>query len=413
MKDILLFRNWFRLALINFLLAASIGAILRFAFVQEIPGLQFRPFLYGHSHVAMLGWVYLGLFTILLTQLPIQVDKGFIGLFWATQFSVFGMLLAFPIQGYGPISIAFSSLHVLLSYVFIWRYLKCVRKHVKPVFGPFSFIRTGLFFLFVSTIALWAMGPIMIMDLSHKPIYYMMVQAFLHFQFNGWFVFTCLGLLFNFLEKQGIQLPISKLRLFFRLLLISCFLTYALAVTWTSPRDFLFLINSIGAGLQFIAALLFIKLLWPFRQEIIKILGSGWSGRFFKLAILCFIAKIVIQTAVIVPFLGTVAYTIRNFVIGYLHLILLGFVAAILMAFAERQGLLKLDNSLSRIGSGFFFFGFLFSEFLLFGQGLMLWAGLGFLPFYYIGLFSVSILLPIGIFLILFGNRGSQNWNVK
>ena len=64
-------KKWIVIALLNMLIAVSIGALLRFAYVEEISWLAFKNFLHAHSHAAMLGWVYLALFTFLIsTFLP-------------------------------------------------------------------------------------------------------------------------------------------------------------------------------------------------------------------------------------------------------------------------------------------------------------------------------------------------------
>ncbi|MCB0554497.1 MAG: hypothetical protein KDD02_13180, partial [Phaeodactylibacter sp.] len=93
---------WFRIALINFFIAAVMGAILRYAFVEEISWLKFRYFLHGHSHVAMLGWLYLGLYALLVHSFLPEVRQHspfYRNNFIVAQASVVGMLIAFPIQG--------------------------------------------------------------------------------------------------------------------------------------------------------------------------------------------------------------------------------------------------------------------------------------------------------------------------
>ena len=52
-------RIWLVVALLNFLMAAGMGALLRMAFVVEIPWVKYQYLLHAHSHVAMLGWIYL------------------------------------------------------------------------------------------------------------------------------------------------------------------------------------------------------------------------------------------------------------------------------------------------------------------------------------------------------------------
>lgn len=391
--------RWLRVALLNLFLAAILGATLRLAFVVELEWMNFRYVLHAHSHAAMLGWVYLGLFALLVhCFLPeeAQQSRWLGGLFWLTQVSVVGMLLTFPVMGYAGPSIAFSTLHVLLSYAFAWYFWRKL-----PVSTAFShrLVRAALLFMAVSTLALWATAPIIPFKLKGSAFYYASIQFFLHFQFNGWFIFAVLSLFFKYTESKSISLP-SRLRgRFFVLLVVSCILTYALAVAWSNPAPVVYWINSTGVLLQLAAALLFIKLVWPVREQLSL---SGWGGFLIKLAFVCFVGKIVMQSVVAVPVIAEAAYTIRNYVIGFVHLILLGAVTPFLIGFAARQQLLA-SGILSRIGITLFMIGFAGSELILFLQGTLFWASIGFMPYYYEGLFAISLLLPIGIGLLLLG----------
>ncbi|MCB0375138.1 MAG: hypothetical protein KDD04_04390, partial [Sinomicrobium sp.] len=196
-------RIWLSVALINFLLATIVGALLRFAFVTELPGIKYQYLLHTHSHVAMLGWIYMALFALLVYAfIPEGVSlRRYNQLFWMTQGSVIGMLLSFPVQGYGAFSIAFSTIHILFSYVFIWWMWKDM--------GPqrtFSrlLLKTALFFQVFSTLGVWMMGPIMATPLRQSSFYYLAVQFYLHFQFNGWFIIAVLALFFKYSEDLGL-----------------------------------------------------------------------------------------------------------------------------------------------------------------------------------------------------------------
>src|SRR5690606_1359434 len=120
-------KTWILLSLFNFLVAAVMGLVLRGAFVWEINWMDYRNLMHGHSHVAMLGWVYLALY-ILIGHHFIPKEKWekpvYSRLFWFTQVTVLGMMISFPAQGYGAVSITFSTLHILASYVFCYRVWK-------------------------------------------------------------------------------------------------------------------------------------------------------------------------------------------------------------------------------------------------------------------------------------------------
>ncbi len=406
-------KKWIVVALINMLIAVSIGALLRFAYVEEISWLAFKNFLHAHSHVTMLGWVYLALFTFLITTfLPKDFDlKKYNSLFWLTQISVLGMLVSFPQMGYASWSIGFSVMHTLLSYIFVFLFLRDLGKiqQLKKLHQPQAdntfpisnwLVKMSLFFMVFSTFGLWSMGPIMASDMQGEAIYYMTIQFYLHFQFNGWFIFAILALLFKFIENHQITIHPQDAKRFFFFLSISCFLTYALAVTWANPLPILFYINSSGVALQLVALYYFIKIAKDVWKQLQKKLEVTPRLLFF-LSFFSFGFKILIQSAVIIPAIAVIGYTIRNFAMGFLHLMLIGMVTLFLFGFAAQMKLIKLDNLLAKIGIRVFIVGFILSEVVLFLQGTMFWGSMGFMPYYYELLFGVSAMLPLGLFFLI------------
>lgn len=389
-------RTWLLIALANFLIAASLGALLRFAFVEELSWMQYKNVQHAHSHVAMLGWVYQALFALLIHTFGVA-DKFYNRLFWITQLTVVGMLISFPIQGYGPLSIAFSTLHILCSYVFVRRFWQ---RLAGSKTDDVRFIKTALVFLLLSTVGLWAMGPLMGLGFRGSAIYYMAVQFYLHFQFNGWFLFAVLGIFLHVLNSASITLPPGALRRFHGFLVVSCLFTYALAVAWSQPYLAIFVINSAGVIVQLIALLLFLRLVWPHRQRILAMF-ERFPRALLKVTFWSFTLKICIQAMIVVPWIAQAGYTIRNFVIGFIHLILLGAVTMFLLAYAAHRDLLSIRSVMSRIGIGLILTGFITSELILFLQGTMLWGAMGFLPGYYFVIFTCSACFPAGIVVFL------------
>ena len=395
-------RKWFAVALCNLLVATLIGALLRFAFVEELSWMKFRFFLHAHSHVAMLGWIYLALYGFIVLQF-IQPDsakgKVFNRLFWVTQLSVVGMLLSFPVQGYGPVSITFSTLHIVCSYFFVWKAWPFLTD--SNSFAT-RMLRFALLFMVLSTFGLWGMGPIIATGMKGSALYYMAVQFYLHFQFNGWFIFAALALLFKQFENRDIPLPQKASHTFLVLLILSCVLTYALAVAWSQPLLIVFITNSLGVLVQLVALFFLYRIVRPLWNALLSKF-EGQAKGLLQVAMLSFTLKIITQAAVALPFVAEAAYTIRNYVIGFIHLILLGAISTFIFALAYQEGILKYQSATVKYGILTFVCGILLSEFILLLQGTMLWAAMGFLPQYYEVIFSVSALMPLGILITLLG----------
>ncbi|MFH7014977.1 hypothetical protein [Flavobacterium sp. FlaQc-47] len=115
--------------------------------------------LHAHSHIAMLGWVYLIIYVLIVRFFipKVKSSKPFYNrLFWLTEFSVIGMMIAFPIQGYALFSIVFSTMHILLSYVFcriIWR------DSLKEKTEAQRLLFVAILFMVLSTFGVWCLGP--------------------------------------------------------------------------------------------------------------------------------------------------------------------------------------------------------------------------------------------------------------
>ena len=163
-------------------------------------------------------------------------------------------------------------------------------------------------------------------------------------------------------------------------------------------------VNSVGVLLQFAALIVFLGIIKSLWVEI-KALSIKWINLLFGIAFLSFVLKILIQTAVVIPYIATVGYTIRNYVVGFLHLLLLGLVTSFLVGLGTKYRFINPQSRSAKIGIVLFLIGLISTEILLFLQGTMFWAAAGFMPYYYELLFGCSLFLPVGILLILISKK--------
>lgn len=378
--------------LINFLIAALMGLALRYSFIGDIH-VNYRFLTHAHSHVAMLGWVYLMLYALLVYYFIPVKHQVFNFLFWLTEISVIGMMISFPIQGYATISITFSTLHIFCSYYFvylIWRH------HKTKSTATSRLLKTSLLFMLMSTLGVWCLGPAVSILGQASAFYQIAIQFFLHFQFNGWFLIAVIAVFFHFLN-----IPDSKLfRAFFVLLILSTLLTLALPVQWHAPHVVLLWINGLGVFLQVFALFLFFKLIKP-KFQWLKLKQSKLVFYTYGFALLCFSLKIGLQSLSVFPEFAAVVYKHHNFVVGFIHLVMLGVISGFLFSFILQSQLVQYTKSLY-IGIYIFIIGFLLTELLLVIQGAKFYFGYGILSQYYLLLFLFSILLPLGIAFLLF-----------
>lgn len=399
--------TWLRVVLFNFLVAALMGLVLRYAWVVELSFMDFRNVMHAHSHVAMLGWLFMVLYALAIdffVHPAIAKKPIFSALFWLSQVSVVGMMFSFPVQGYGAVSIAFTTMHLLVAYAAAFVLLRHMARD-----GSFSgfLMRSALVLMIFSTIGVWLLGPIQSGLFGDEVLYHMSIQFFLHFQFNGWFTFAVLALVFRQMELKGTDIPRSQFRLFFGLLITSCLLTYALAVTWANPENWLFWINGAGVVVQLGALVAF----WAILK---KNLGAFQSTSkmvraLYWVAFISFALKIIIQTVVVIPEVAKISYTIRNFVIGFIHLTMLGSISCYVLGLLLQKDYLSKTSKATLLGLNALILGFVLTEGLLSLQGMALWMRMGFWEYYYEGIFLASIFLPLGIALLLFAPKHAHS----
>ncbi|MCI2228107.1 hypothetical protein MC378_02930 [Polaribacter sp. MSW13] len=385
------------IALLYFFVAASLGIILRLFPITNVKA-TYKYIVHTHSHIALLGWVYIALTTIIYHLfIPKKVQKKNAILFWCTQFTLLGMLISFPITGYALFSIIFSTLFLISTYWFFVLFKK--HHHLNKDCYSYKFINASLLFLIISSIGPWALGIIMntLGNTSHW--YKNAIYFYLHFQYNGWFLFCLFGVFIFILERKKIKIHEKLFSSFYKLMVLSSCLTLFLSFLWTKPSTIIYIVAFLGAALQLVALFKFQQILIKIKSNLDEVL-SAFSIRLLKFIFSLFILKIVLQLLSSIPYFAELASQIVDFVIGYLHLTFLGIVSLSLFVILQEFKLLKLSNFWVII----YLIGFILSETLIFYKGFCNWQQISIIGNYYFVLVSISALIPFGILGILIEN---------
>jgi len=302
------------IALIYFLIAAFLGIFLRLFPVTNVSA-TYKYIIHTHSHIALLGWVYIGLTTLIFHLfIDKKITKKYSILFWCTQITLLGMLFSFPITGYALFSIVFSTLFLFCSYWFFALFKK--HNTLQRESYSYKFINTSLLLMVISSIGPWAIGVIMNTLRSTSHWYKNAIYFYLHFQYNGWFIFCLLGLFIYLLEKNKIAISKNKLSSFYKLMILSCCLTLFLSFLWIKPSPFIYGLAIIGVVLQLVALLKFHQIIKSTKTELKKLL-KPYILFLLKFVYVLFIIKIILQLTTAIPYFAELASQITNFVIGY------------------------------------------------------------------------------------------------
>jgi len=306
-----------------------------------------------HSHVAFLGWGYIALMVLLIRSFLPEGTLGLKKYTWnmgITSVSIFGMIFSFPMMGYKALSIGLLLLFLVLSCLLVFYFLQDFRK-TNPKGVSKSFVLAAFFFYLLSGIGPIALGPIVIL-FGKTPVYYLAVYYYLHFLYNGFFVFAIFGLVMKYMESQiKLEGPVRTQKgagKFFLWSFIACVPAYALSALWLEPHWIVFLIGGVSATLQLAGFMYFL----PYLNLVAKKL-RGFIKILFSISMISFGFKLVMQFFSAFPPLALKTYQAKSFVvIGYIHLVVLGFFSAFLLAWIISSGVLKLNNFIADWLSG-------------------------------------------------------------
>ena len=389
-------KNHIQVALGYFIIAAILGVVLRSSYSIDIP-VNYKYIVHTHSHIALLGWVYIGLSTLLF---KLFLEKQALNIkyrriFWFTQITLVGMLLSFPFQGYALFSIIFSTLFLFASYWFTWFFVKNVPSEIRHT-NSFKCVKVALWYMVLSSLGPWALGAIM-NTLGAESIWYRLsIYFYLHFQYNGWMIMALLGLFLYVLEAHRILLPRKTFMQFFLGFNVGNVLTFFLSTLWIQPSLFFNIIGGLGAFLQLFALFVLVKYMMGIHTGFRNIF-SRFQFKLIQTITLLLFMKISLQLLTGLPYFANLASTILNFTIGYLHLTFLGVVTLGLFLFLNYFGLLKISKTSLML----YIIGFVFTEVLIFYKGITVWLRLGIFNGYFEGLALGSLLILIGLVTML------------
>ena len=393
--------KWVIVAFANFSIGSLMGLLLRSSALIDMPWLNFRHMTHAHSHAAMMGWLYLAIFALVMhffLSVEERKKKKYQRVFIALQIAVIGMMASFPSQGYGAVSISFSALHLFGSYAFltfVWKNAKSENRH------PIILLKTAIVLMMLSTLGVYALGPVTAKIGRLTDAYNLCIQFFLHFQFQGWFVFAIAALFMQQLSKAGYPNEKRPHSVRFTFLL----LTAALGMMALPAAQYLHLpellpFNAIGSLAQLIAAILFLGFLLPFRKKFNQ--QPNWVKVCACIALASIVLKAIGQAVLSWPEIALVPLNIRPMVIGFIHLLMLGMITGYLMMVLLQTNILSASKPLFRNSAFVLFSGLVLTEAFLLAQGISIWTGFGAWSLYNEALFAGSLLLFVGVFGLFF-----------
>lgn len=396
--------NWIKFSLFNLMLVAILGTLMRYKIAFELPFFEQKNMQHSHSHFAFAGWVTQTLFVLMIGFLSqqkeaINLEKYKIVLI-ANLVCAYVMLFSFIFQGYSVISIVFSTLSLLVSFWFSALFFKDLKQISNHNLSK-NWFKAALFFNVISSFGTFGLAYMMVGKNFEQDYYLSSIYYYLHFQYNGWFWFACVGL---FMSQITPNYNLEKAnRLIFNLFFFSCIPAYLLSVLWLKLPTWVYLLAIISALLQLGAWLMFIKKIIPsFIKNNALIPLYKWI---YASILVCVTIKFVLQLGTTIPAIGQLAFGFRTIVIAYLHLVLLAIISGFLLVYIFTNQLVVQTKSIHK-ALVIFSVGIFLNELVLSIQGLQgipLFSEIT-LPYANEMLLLVALILFYGIFKITYLN---------
>ncbi|MFY7652054.1 MAG: hypothetical protein ACOVQE_05105 [Chitinophagaceae bacterium] len=358
-----------KILLLNLAIVALLGVLLRYKSIFPLPFVHQKFLLHSHSHFAFTGWVtqsfYLLILYITYCNNKKNSLKKFEWLLIANLITAYGMLLSFMLLGYHWVSIFFSTLSVVISYCFtvlVWQLF--AKKRIKAIY--INWIKAATFFNVLASLGTCYLAYLMMVKSTFQNQYLASLYFYLHFEYNGWFSFGCLGLFYFIANKQNIIF--SNSRTIYLLYLFACIPAYGLSVLWWPIETWGYVLSVLAAIAQMFALYLFTKDLKVIYEHLKPMISTA-AMVLFTISYGAFALKNIFQLLTLIPFVHHFAFGIRSVIIGYLHLIFLGMTSLFLLGFMLNE---FKDFFISRnIKAMLFFAAFvILNEILLFSQSI-------------------------------------------
>jgi hypothetical protein len=337
------YKKWILVLITNLLIVALLGFLMRYKIAFSFPYLEQKHLQHAHSHFAFAAWIsqalYLMLIYFLDQHIQLNWKKYNLILIANTVFSI-GMMISFILYGYHVSSNTFSFLIVLTAVLFSFFFIKDTLNFKEQAFVKHWFY-AALFFNFISNFGTFYIAYLMISKSYQQDVHLASVYFYLHFQYNGWFIFTCFGLMFYQLLKY---MPINNLKTIFWVFFLSTFPSYFLSILWLKIPSSLYVIVILASVLQLVTWCYLLMQVSRHKNKLV-ISTDKYFARIVWVILFAFTLKLILQLVSTVPFISHIAYSLRSIVIAYLHLVLLVIISMFILHYLFRYILL---NSLSK-----------------------------------------------------------------
>ncbi len=391
-------QRWLKICLFNLLIVATIGVILRYKIGFSLPFIDQKHLLHGHSHFAFAGWITQALMVFLVAYLAKKqgenIFKKYRLILNANLVTAYAMLIAFPIEGYGLYSIIFSTLSIFVSYAFAIMYWKDLNRLTEKNISAYWF-KAAVAFNALSSAGAFALAFMMFSKIIHQNWYLAAEYFYLHFQYNGWFFFACMGLINTIVSANAPSVILKRIFILFAAAVLPA---YFLSTLWMPIPLWVYILVIASALAQILG---WIYMLGSIKKQafVLNKMIPAIAKWLLVFSAIALSIKLLLQLGSTIPSLSDLAFGFRPIVIGYLHLVLLGIITLFILGYMFATGAIVI-NKKTNAGGGIFAAGIIINEVFLMTQGV---ASLYYIniPFINEALLIAAIIMFTGLLILV------------
>jgi len=400
-------KTWVSISLVNLMIVACLGVLMRSKIVFDIPFIDYNRIVDTHGTFAFTGWVTLILLSLMVFKMPSIPNHRKIYFYLLSGIALYcwTLLLTGPFEKTHKFSSYAGYFFIVVTYIFAWRFITDILKTNAGKTVKLLVI-SALSCLVISSVGTIMLSYLFATKSLNAVLYRDALFGYLHFQYNGFFSLSVFAIAFNMLEGKMSEKAKRTVHIFSQLFCLSIIPSLFITFLWHSEKGFLHGVAILGSVLllaTFVWLLLTAKVLWAEMKAIRPLLRTIVFISFTFFAI-----KLVLQSLTISTTVNILVFGNRPVIMGFLHMVFLGFVTLFVVAYLAYEGFLNIAKPYIRFAITIFTIAVLTNEILLMIQGLgfMLLAGNTMFSWY---LWYAGILLQLGVFQLVVSRWLSRN----
>jgi len=391
--------GWINLSLLNLCIVAALGLLIRSKIIFDMPFIDYNRLVDTHGHFALMGWATLALLTLMIYELPGELyhKKIYHFLLSAIFLCSWATLLTSPFESCKSISEYISFIYIVVTYIFSWVFIRNTLKTNASKTVKLLAISSVLS-LVLSSAGILMSAYLFAAKSLNAILYRDALFGYLHLQYNGFFTLAVFALIYNKISLNTTHHSRSSLHWFAVMLCLSVIPSMFLTFLWHQTNLLLHILSAVGFVLLVLTLFFFIisapLLLKEFRmiKPAIRYMAV--------LSISAFAVKTFLQSLTFINSVNVLVFGNRPMIMGFLHMVFLGFVTLFLITYFAQKELLLTQHKLSRFAFALFTLAIVLNELFLLLQGLgnILIAGSPLFAWY---LWIAAILLLSGALFIV------------